>query len=70
MWYVDYGAEAIGRITSSGLIGELPIPAPLNHPSNLLMAPDGTLWFDSITVYDDLYHNPHNYSGHVTFGKH
>jgi virginiamycin B lyase len=44
LWFVDAGADAIGRITSGGSISEFPTGSGTN-PSAITQGPDGALWF-------------------------
>ncbi len=42
VWFTEAGTNAIGRITTAGVITEFPVPAP---PVGLTAGPDGNLWF-------------------------
>jgi streptogramin lyase len=44
LYFTDYGADAIGRITTGGTITELPLPAG-SAPRGIAAAADGSLWF-------------------------
>jgi virginiamycin B lyase len=48
LWFTDYGARAIGRITTAGTVTMYPLPGvPGNYPGpyDLANGPDGRLWF-------------------------
>jgi len=42
---VEQTANAIGSITPSGLVIEVPVPSPMAFPSAITAGPDGALWF-------------------------
>ena len=48
LWFVEEAGNKIGRITTSGVITEFPIPTANSHPKNLVIATDGNLWFPEI----------------------
>ncbi len=50
MWFTQYGANRIGRITTSGAITEFDLPRPGVGPNDIAAGPDGALWF---TEYND-----------------
>jgi virginiamycin B lyase len=43
LWFTEYCGSRIGRITTSGKIHEIPLPAGAN-PWSIVTAPDGALW--------------------------
>ena len=45
IWFVETGANAIGRISSSGAIVEFPVPTPNASLRGVTVAHDGDLWF-------------------------
>jgi len=45
LWFTEISANAIGRITSAGVITEYPIPTQLSIPDGITTGPDGALWF-------------------------
>ena len=50
LWFTDEGTNAIGRITTKGVITEFPIPNPngvSSTPKSITTGPDGNLWFTS-----------------------
>jgi streptogramin lyase len=44
LWFTD-GNEAIGRITTAGVITEHAIPTPGSNPHDIAAGPDGAMWF-------------------------
>ena len=44
LWFTEY-ANKIGRITTSGVIREFPLPTPGSAPLGITAGPDGNLWF-------------------------
>jgi hypothetical protein len=44
LWFTEYGAGRIGRITPAGAIAEFPL-APGAKPAGIAAGPDGNLWF-------------------------
>jgi streptogramin lyase len=45
LWFTEFGADRIGRITPSGVITEFPLPAGFDGPGRITAGPDGALWF-------------------------
>jgi streptogramin lyase len=46
LWFTEYGARAIARITPDGVITEFPLgPTPANVPFGIATGSDGNLWF-------------------------
>jgi virginiamycin B lyase len=45
LWFAERAANKIGRITTSGVISEFPIPTPESQPIFITAGPDGALWF-------------------------
>ena len=45
LWFTEYNANKIGRITTGGVITEFPIPTASTQPSGIAAGPDGNLWF-------------------------
>ncbi|MEO8658939.1 MAG: hypothetical protein ABI693_10730 [Bryobacteraceae bacterium] len=45
VWFTEYGASKIGRITTAGAITEFAIPTPDSAPYGITVGPDGALWF-------------------------
>jgi streptogramin lyase len=41
----QYAGNAIGRITTAGVITEFPLPTPDSGPHIITLGPDGNLWF-------------------------
>src|ERR1035438_7398253 len=44
VWFTEYRAGKIGRITPAGVITEFSIPSGGN-PQDIRLGPDGNLWF-------------------------
>jgi len=45
LWFTEFGANQIGRITPSGVVTEFPIPTADSAPAGITAGPDGNLWF-------------------------
>jgi hypothetical protein len=45
LWFNEYTASQIGRITTAGVVTEFPIPTTNNPPGPITAGPDGALWF-------------------------
>ena len=48
LWFTEFGVDfgnRIGRITTSGVITEFPIPTLVSQPNGIAAGPDGNLWF-------------------------
>jgi virginiamycin B lyase len=46
LWFTEYAAGKIGRITVSGTVAEFPLPTMVNAtPNQITAGPDGALWF-------------------------
>jgi len=45
LWFTEYSANQIGRITPSGAITEFAIPTADSAPFGITAGPDGNLWF-------------------------
>jgi virginiamycin B lyase len=70
VWFADVGTEAIGRITTAGVVSEY--PAPLNTVSSLTAGPDGALWFTNffhggMGLFDNSAIGRMTTSGHVSW---
>jgi virginiamycin B lyase len=44
LWFTETGANKIGRITTTGVITEFPLPTA-GQPNGITAGPDGALWF-------------------------
>ncbi|WP_354701467.1 Virginiamycin B lyase [Paraconexibacter sp. AEG42_29] len=44
MWFTQYSANRIGRIAPDGTVTEIPLPAGVEQPHDLIAGPDGALW--------------------------
>jgi streptogramin lyase len=49
IWFTEFGASKIGRITPAGTITEFPIAASSN-PEMIALGSDGNLWFPEVTA--------------------
>src|SRR5216683_3057420 len=47
LWFTEFSANKIGRITTSGVITEFDITphTPMSFPQGITTGPDGALWF-------------------------
>jgi hypothetical protein len=45
LWFVEFDAGKIGKITPSGVVTEYPLPDASSQPSDIVLGPDGNLWF-------------------------
>ena len=47
LWFVEYGSNGnkIGKITTSGVITEYPVPTANSMPRDITQGPDGLMWF-------------------------
>jgi streptogramin lyase len=45
VWFTEFAANKIGRITPGGSITEFPIPTTESRPYGITVGPDGNLWF-------------------------
>ena len=45
LWFTEPGSDSIGRITTSGVIVEFPLPTPGAGPDQIAAGSDGDLWF-------------------------
>jgi hypothetical protein len=45
LWFIEYGANKIGRITTSGTTTEYPVPTSLSFLWGITTGPDGAVWF-------------------------
>jgi len=45
MWFTEFRADKIGRISRSGQITEYPVPTPDAGPYQIAAGPDGFMWF-------------------------
>jgi virginiamycin B lyase len=59
LWFTEYSANQIGRITTAGAITERPVPTNLSGPQSIATGPDGALWFTEFFG---------NKIGHITTG--
>jgi hypothetical protein len=48
LWFTEYIANRIGRITPSGAVTEYVIPTANSRPATITSGPDGNLWFTEL----------------------
>ena len=48
LWFTEKGSNAIGRITTTGVVTELAVPTAGSPPCGLTVGLDGTLWFTEL----------------------
>lgn len=48
LWFAEFGASKIGRISVDGEIAEFPIPTTNAAPDAIVVGPDGALWFTEV----------------------
>lgn len=48
LWFIEGGGNIIGRITTTGTVGEFPLPSSDSHVMGLAVGPDGALWFTEV----------------------
>ncbi len=45
LWFTEYNGNQIGQISTTGVITEFPIPSANSQPFDIVVGPDGNLWF-------------------------
>jgi virginiamycin B lyase len=45
LWFLEFRANQVGKISTDGVFTEYPIPTPNSQPAGLAAGPDGNLWF-------------------------
>jgi streptogramin lyase len=50
LWFTEYSGDRIGRITTSGVITEYPVPTSGSEPVWIAAGPDGALWFVELSA--------------------
>ena len=50
LWFTEYYAKKIGRISTAGVITEYPVPSG-KSPAGITAEPDGALWFAEYRGY-------------------
>ena len=45
LWFTEYSANQIGRITTAGVVRERRVPTAKSEPDGIAAGPDGALWF-------------------------
>jgi streptogramin lyase len=45
LWFTQFAANKIGRITTAGVVREFPLPTLNSHPTGITSGSDGALWF-------------------------
>jgi virginiamycin B lyase len=57
LWFTEFSANKIGRITTAGMVTEYPVPTADSGPIGITSGPDGALWFAESNLYAGLYPN-------------
>jgi virginiamycin B lyase len=50
LWFTEVGGNALGRITTAGMLTEFPFGAKNTSPDGITMAPDNRIWFTQYTA--------------------
>jgi streptogramin lyase len=45
LWFTEFDADKIGRVTTAGAFSEFPLPTTNAGPLGIVAGPDGNLWF-------------------------
>jgi streptogramin lyase len=45
VWFTEFNADKIAKITPAGVVTEYPIPTASSQPQGIAAGPDGNLWF-------------------------
>jgi hypothetical protein len=45
LWFAEYGANQIGKVTTSGVFTEFSVPTASSHPFGIVTGSDSNLWF-------------------------
>ncbi len=45
VWFTEFNADKIGKVTTAGKVTEYPIPTAASQPEGITAGPDGNLWF-------------------------
>ena len=45
LWFTEFAADQIGRLSTDGTFDEFPIPTAASQPDELTDGPDGNVWF-------------------------
>jgi virginiamycin B lyase len=45
LWFTEFFGNAIGRITTAGIVSEIGVPTPNAQPDGITAGPDGAIWF-------------------------
>jgi virginiamycin B lyase len=45
LWFTEFSANKIGRISTAGALTDFAIPTPGSKPQEIVAGPDGALWF-------------------------
>ena len=54
LWFTEAFGNALGKITTAGVITEFPIPTAGSGPSDIIVGPDGNLWFTECNCFGGL----------------
>ncbi len=50
LWFTEFGANKIGKITPAGVVTEYGIPTANSQPFGITAGPDGNLWFTELNA--------------------
>jgi virginiamycin B lyase len=50
LWFTEYNANQVARITPGGVVTEFPVPTPGSGPYGIARGGDGNLWFTEFTA--------------------
>lgn len=50
LWFTDFGANQVGRVTTAGAIVEFDLPTASAFPDGITAGPDGNMWFTEFTA--------------------
>jgi virginiamycin B lyase len=45
LWFTEINGGEVGRITTAGILSQVPVPTATNSLESMLAGPDGALWF-------------------------
>src|SRR5437588_5666462 len=50
LWFTEFKANKIGRMTTRGSVKSFPVPTPNSRPNEITAGPDGNLWFTELSA--------------------
>jgi virginiamycin B lyase len=45
LWFGEYSADKVGRVTTAGAFTEFAVPTPFGGPYGFVTGPDSNIWF-------------------------